>query len=84
MAARSTTRFEYSAARPEPHEKCPCGSAKIYVRCCAKQDIEWRKQPDGTWARGVPIGPEARAILDAEAAEFKELFGRKPRGRTTL
>jgi hypothetical protein len=80
MAARSKTRFEYGADRPGPREKCPCDSGKIYVRCCAKQAIEWHKQPDGTWTRSVPIGPEARAILDAEATEFKELFGRNPRG----
>lgn len=71
-------RMKQDSRAPRPNEKCPCGSGKVYARCCAKQRIEWRRDSDGTWKKAIPLVPEARQILEAEEAEFKELFGRAP------
>jgi len=78
-----TTKKRRTSAKEDgrprrPHEKCPCGSGKVYVRCCAKQCIEWKRGSDGIWKRTIPLAPEVRQIFDAEAAEFRELFGRAP------
>jgi hypothetical protein len=62
--------------RPRPSEICPCGSGKVFARCCAKQQIEWKRGPDGSWSKVLPLLPEVKEIINAEEAEFKELFGR--------
>lgn len=63
----------------DPKELCPCESGLSYSACCKKRKLRWNRDKAGKLYKQIKLSSEAVASLKEAEAQFKEVFGRKPR-----
>src|ERR1700678_3336593 len=60
-------------------EPCSRESGLNYSDCCKKRKLRWSRDKSGKPYKQIKLSPEAVASLKEAEAQFKEVFGRKPR-----
>lgn len=56
---------------------CPCGSGKVYEKCCKKKKIEYEIHEDG-YVKKLPMSDKVVEIIKEEEELFKEYYNRVP------
>jgi hypothetical protein len=59
---------------------CPCGSGRIYKKCCKKKAYKWEIGENGDIVKTMSMPPEACLELKKMKTMFIEMFGREPGG----
>ncbi len=57
---------------------CPCASGKKYKHCCWGKGFEYVADDQSQLVREVPISAENLALLEAQAQQSRQRFGRGP------
>lgn len=62
---------------------CPCGSGKVYEKCCKKKKIKYEIHEDG-YVKKIPMTDGVVGIIKEEEKLFKEYYNRVPDGNDFL
>jgi len=84
LSANGGFHLERNKTLISDYEKCPCGSGKLYGICCEIKDFEWLKDDKGTIYKNVKLSDETMNGLKVVKEQFKETFGRDPKGEDKL
>lgn len=73
-----------SSKKPYPNDMpCPCGSEKIYKKCCKKTKVKYFIDGDKI-IKEIPMFKETQEMLNDELEKFKELYGRYPKNEPIM
>lgn len=75
---------KYNYHEIEDNTICPCGSRKIYKKCCKKKAYKWEISETGDIIKTIPMELEVLLQLEKMKKLFIDMFGREPEDKRIL